>query len=125
MGFLEAVPIREIAKRGSLFALGAQGRNALSGSLGQSLNPLGRAHNYVSEACSYSGLYQGQALVSPLQPTASALLLSRRAFVIACDVTCIDQYKVEFINQLLQYRVLLYHLLEDFFSFYQVVGSGH
>ena len=60
-----------------------------------------------------------------LQPTASALLLSRRAFVIACDVTCIDQYKVAFINQLLQYRVLLYHLLEDFFSFYQVVGSGH
>jgi len=30
--------------------------------------PLGRAHNYESEACSYSGLYQGQALsVTPRQ----------------------------------------------------------
>ena len=104
---------------------GCIGLKALAGFLGQRPKPLGRAHNYESEACSYSGLYQGQALVCPLQPTASALLLSRRAFVIACDVTCIDQYKVEFINQLLQYRVLLYHLLEDFFSFYQVVGSGH
>ena len=28
----------------------------------QSHNPLGRAHNYESEACSYSGLYERQAL---------------------------------------------------------------
>ena len=36
---------------------GFSGVNALSGLLGQSHNPLGRAHNYESEACSYSVLY--------------------------------------------------------------------
>ena len=41
---------------------GSIGQAALGGFLGQSPESLGRAHNYESEARSYSGLYQGQAL---------------------------------------------------------------
>ena len=41
---------------------GSIGQVALGGFLGQSPESLGRAHNYGSEARSYSGLYQGQAL---------------------------------------------------------------
>lgn len=35
---------------------GCIGLKALAGFLGQRPKPLGRAHNYESEACSYSGL---------------------------------------------------------------------
>ena len=44
---------------------GSIGQAALGGFLGQSPESLGRAHNYESEARSYSGLYQGQALHLP------------------------------------------------------------
>ena len=39
---------------------GCTGLKVLAGFLGQSHKPLGRAHNYGSEACSYSGLYLGK-----------------------------------------------------------------
>ena len=81
MGFLGVQPISGDCKERVTLCSGFSGVNALSGSrakpcglLGQSPNPLGRAHNYVSGACSYSGLYQWQAIVCKLQPTASALL---------------------------------------------------
>ena len=87
--------------------------------------PLGRAHNYGSGACSYSGLYQGQALVSPLQPTASALLPSGRVCFVFTDWTCAYQHEVKIIYQLLQDGILLYHPLEDSFGLDQVVGCTH
>ena len=43
-----------------------EGVTSCSGFLGQSPESLGRAHNYESEARSYSGLYQGQTLHSLL-----------------------------------------------------------
>ena len=39
---------------------GCTGLKTLAGFLGQRPKPLGRAHNYESEACSYSGLYLGK-----------------------------------------------------------------
>ena len=55
-GVLRVQPISGDCKERVTLCSGFSGVNALSGLLGQSPNPLGRAHNYESGACSYSGL---------------------------------------------------------------------
>ena len=46
--------------------------------------PLGRAHNYGSEACSYSGLYQGK----PCHPRTQASVTNRRADSFSLMLVC-------------------------------------
>ena len=51
--------------------------STLGGFLGQSPESLGRAHNYESEARSYSGLYQGQALYLPTRSLRHMLAMDK------------------------------------------------
>ena len=55
-GFLGVQPISGVSKERDTLWSGCIGLKALAGFLGQRPKPLGRAHNYASEACSYSGL---------------------------------------------------------------------
>ena len=55
-GFLGVQPMSGVSKERVTLWSGCTGLKALAGFLGQRPKPLGRAHNYESEACSYSGL---------------------------------------------------------------------